>query len=138
MNARSKANNAVAETHHGRLFIPVLATVLSAVFCWAQHGNAQAKYLGAISGVVTDSAGARIPDANVIATDTTTKFISKVVTDASGEYTIPFITPDTYDVDHFSQRVWLANQDKCCCDGGRHCRCAFTFWLLAPRLPRCW
>src|SRR5580693_1485639 len=76
----------------------MIATTLLVLFCGATQSNAQAKYLGALSGAVSDAAGGRVPGANITATDTTTKFVSKVVTDAAGEYTIPFITPDTYDV----------------------------------------
>ena len=76
------------------MIVPIVAVAL----CGATKSNAQAKYLGAISGTVNDSANARIPDASVVATDTVTKFVSKVVTGGSGEYTIPFLTPDTYEV----------------------------------------
>jgi len=72
--------------------------VVVAMLCMTTRISAQAKYLGALSGVITDSAGARVPNANVSATDTTTKYVTKAVSDATGEYTIPFITPDTYDV----------------------------------------
>jgi hypothetical protein len=76
----------------------MVVTTLFVLVCGATQSNAQAKYLGALSGAVSDAAGGRVPGASITATDTTTKYVSKVVTDASGEYTIPFITPDTYDV----------------------------------------
>ena len=83
------------------LFRGVPWTIVSIVLlalCGATYGNAQAKYLGAISGIVTDSAGARVPGASISARDTTTQYVSKVVTDSTGAYTIPFIAPDTYEV----------------------------------------
>ncbi|MGB7265851.1 MAG: TonB-dependent receptor, partial [Terracidiphilus sp.] len=76
----------------------MIVSIILVVLCGATKSDAQAKYLGAISGTVADTAGGRIPGASVVATDTVTKFVSKVVTDGTGEYTIPFLTPDTYEV----------------------------------------
>jgi len=56
------------------------------------------QYLGTLSGSVSDSSGAKVVGANVTATDITTKFETKAVTNGSGSYTIPFLTPDTYSV----------------------------------------
>jgi hypothetical protein len=56
------------------------------------------QYLGTLSGSVADATGAKIVGANVTAKDITTNFETKVVTNGSGEYTIPFLTPDTYTV----------------------------------------
>jgi hypothetical protein len=56
------------------------------------------QYLGTLSGSVADATGAKIVGANVTAKDVTTNFETKVVTNGSGEYTIPFLTPDTYTV----------------------------------------
>ena len=56
------------------------------------------QYLGTISGTVSDSTGAKIVDAAVTATDTTTNFVSKGVTNGSGDYTIPSLTPDVYTI----------------------------------------
>jgi Carboxypeptidase regulatory-like domain/TonB dependent receptor len=56
------------------------------------------QYLGTLSGTVTDSSGANVVGAVVTATDVTTSFTTKVVTNGSGGYTIPFLTPDTYEV----------------------------------------
>jgi hypothetical protein len=46
-----------------------LCLVLAGVLSLCAQLNAQAKYLGAFSGVVTDAAGARVPNANVAAKD---------------------------------------------------------------------
>jgi hypothetical protein len=97
MDAMKRTVNATRKSLIGRALWMIVPIVL-VVLCGSTKSDAQAKYLGAINGTVTDSAGARIPDASVTATDTVTKFISRVVTDTSGEYTIPFITPDTYNV----------------------------------------
>lgn len=76
----------------------IVVPIILVALCGVTKVNAQARYLGALSGAVTDSAGARVPGAIITATDTTTQYVSKVVSDATGEYTIPFITPDTYNV----------------------------------------
>ncbi|HEY5253087.1 MAG TPA: carboxypeptidase-like regulatory domain-containing protein [Acidobacteriaceae bacterium] len=54
------------------------------------------QYLGNITGNVSDPTGAKIADAQVTATNATTKFVTKSVTNASGGYSIPFLNPGTY------------------------------------------
>jgi hypothetical protein len=56
------------------------------------------QYLGTLTGEVTDASGAKIANAEVSATDVTTHFTTKTKTNGAGEYSIPFLTPDTYDV----------------------------------------
>jgi hypothetical protein len=56
------------------------------------------QYLGTLTGEVTDASGAKIANADVSATDVTTHFTTKTKTNGSGGYSIPFLTPDTYDV----------------------------------------
>src|ERR1700742_2066063 len=56
------------------------------------------QYLGTLTGEVTDSSGAKIANADVSATDITTHFTTKTKTNGSGEFSIPFLTPDTYEV----------------------------------------
>lgn len=73
------------------LFLPLLLT-LCALPIHAQT------YLGALIGRVSDATGARIAGATVTATDTTTHFSTKAVTNGSGSYSIPSLTPDTYNI----------------------------------------
>jgi len=73
------------------IFLLLIVSIL------AMPSQAQ-KYLGGLTGSVTDPTGARIANAEVTATDTITKFVSKTTTNSAGEYTVPFITPSTYDV----------------------------------------
>ena len=56
------------------------------------------QYLGTISGSVADASGAKVVGAEVSATDTTTNFVSKGVTNNAGDYTIPSLTPDVYTI----------------------------------------
>src|ERR1035438_8937732 len=56
------------------------------------------RYLASLTGSVSDPTSAKIVGATVTATDLTTKFSTKAVTNGSGDYSIPFLTPDTYDV----------------------------------------
>lgn len=60
-------------------------------------GHAQ-RYMGSLTGQISDPTGAKISGATVTATDTTTHFSTKTVTNESGSYSIPFLTPDTYDI----------------------------------------
>ena len=69
------------------------------VACLAAPSSIHAQqYLGTLSGSVSDPTGAKVVGASVTATDITTKFETKAVTNGSGDYTIPFLTPDTYSV----------------------------------------
>lgn len=54
------------------------------------------RYLGSISGEVTDATGARVPGAQVTATEAATKFKTTVVTKAAGAYDMPALQPGTY------------------------------------------
>lgn len=56
------------------------------------------RYLGAISGVVTDPTGANVPGVDVTATDAATKYVTTVKTNGTGEYSMPSLQPGTYTV----------------------------------------
>src|SRR5258705_11942049 len=56
------------------------------------------QYLGTLTGEVADTSGAKIANADVSATDITTHFTTRTKTNGSGGYSIPFLTPDTYEV----------------------------------------
>jgi hypothetical protein len=56
------------------------------------------RYLGVLSGEVSDSTGAKVPGAQVTAVEGTTNFVTNVVTDGSGTYNIPSIQPGTYSI----------------------------------------
>ena len=58
---------------------------------------AQAIY-GTIYGQVTDSSGASIPNATITVTDVSKGTSVQVTTNQSGEYLVPHLIPDTYDV----------------------------------------
>jgi len=79
----------------------LLAFVVAALLATSSIQAQQ--YLGTLSGSVSDATGAKVVGANVTATDVTTNFETKAVTNGSGEYTIPFLTPDTYKVTVASQ-----------------------------------
>src|SRR5260370_34174045 len=74
----------------GALFL--LLSFVGAVSLQAQQ------YLGTLTGEVTDASGAKIANADVSATDVTTHFTTRTKTNGSGGYSIPFLTPDTYEV----------------------------------------
>jgi Carboxypeptidase regulatory-like domain/TonB dependent receptor len=59
--------------------------------------TAQAVY-GSVFGTVTDSTGAVVPNATVTVTDTTKGTSVSVQSDASGEYRVQHLIPDTYNV----------------------------------------
>jgi hypothetical protein len=53
---------------------------------------------GTITGRISDSAGAVIPNARVLVTEISTATTATVVSNAVGEYTVPFLVPGTYSV----------------------------------------
>ena len=76
-----------------------LALAIALLFALAGYQPIVAQqYLGTLAGNVADSSGAKVAGATVTAKDVTTNFVTKVVTNAAGEYTIPFLTPDTYSI----------------------------------------
>ena len=52
----------------------------------------------AITGIVSDSAGAIIPGAAVTVTSSTTGIQKRVVTGSAGEYNVNYLTPGNYDI----------------------------------------
>lgn len=73
-------------------FLPVALLVLLSSNLIAQE------YLAAISGTVTDSTGAVLPNVTVTAENSDTHFKTAAKTNAAGIYTVPFLTPGTYSV----------------------------------------
>jgi hypothetical protein len=68
------------------------------LFLFLAIGLTWASIAGSISGLVTDSSGAVITGAKVIATDTQTGVQTTVTTDAKGFYSLPALPVGTYDL----------------------------------------
>jgi hypothetical protein len=75
----------------------VLIAAASCLFLATSLAHAQ-RYLGAISGEVSDSTGAKVPGAQVTAVEATTKYSTHVVTSGDGVYSFPALNPGTYTV----------------------------------------
>jgi hypothetical protein len=56
------------------------------------------EFRGALSGVLTDPAGAVIPAAKVVATEQKTGTTTQTVSDSAGQYSLPFLLPGDYDI----------------------------------------
>ena len=78
-----------------------LGLLLTVMLC-ALPAHAQ-QYLGTLSGNVSDLTGAKVVGAQVTATDVATNFVTRVVTNASGDFTIASLTPGTYTVSIVAQ-----------------------------------
>lgn len=74
--------------------VMVLVAILGCLFCPA----AFAQTSQSITGRVTDSTGAVIPNAKVTVHNEATGVDRQVVTTATGSYTVPFLDPGVYDV----------------------------------------
>ncbi|HUY82394.1 MAG TPA: TonB-dependent receptor [Acidobacteriaceae bacterium] len=76
------------------------ALAVVALFCllpFVPLAQGQSIY-GTMYGTVTDSSGAVVPGATVTVTDVTKNTSTKVQTNATGNYTVQNLSPDTYDV----------------------------------------
>jgi Carboxypeptidase regulatory-like domain len=71
--------------------------VLLAVLISSTPSSAQ-EFRGTISGAVTDSAGAVVPNVQVTATEISTGSKTQTITNGDGEYTLPFLLPGDYEI----------------------------------------
>ncbi|HEV2327087.1 MAG TPA: carboxypeptidase-like regulatory domain-containing protein, partial [Terracidiphilus sp.] len=67
--------------------------LISAIFCAGAFLNAQQ-----FTGHVTDSTGAVLPRATVLAHNLATGVETRTTTTSSGDYTIPYLIPGNYTV----------------------------------------
>jgi hypothetical protein len=75
----------------------VLALVACASFLVSVPAHAQSVY-GSIFGTVTDSTGAAVPDATITVKDEAKGTIVTATSNGSGDYSIPHLIPDVYDL----------------------------------------
>ncbi|HEY3625795.1 MAG TPA: TonB-dependent receptor [Terracidiphilus sp.] len=74
-----------------------LALFACAIFLLSTPAGAQAVY-GTIFGTVTDKSGAAVPDATITVTDEAKGTAVTTTSNASGDYSVPHLIPDTYDL----------------------------------------
>jgi hypothetical protein len=76
-----------------RIFVGtvLLAVLLSAAPAWAQTSDS-----ALVLGIVTDPAGAVVPDATVSLTNTATNETKTATTNSSGQYVFPTVSPGNY------------------------------------------
>src|SRR4051794_331559 len=75
----------------------VLALFACASFLLVVPAKAQAVY-GSIFGTVTDKSGAAVPDATITVTDEAKGTVVTTTSNASGDYSVPHLIPDIYDL----------------------------------------
>jgi hypothetical protein len=76
----------------------VLVTAIAFALLFASSSIAQV-VSATLTGTVTDSSGAVVPEATVTATETNTGVTRTTTSSAEGVYTIPFLAPGTYRVE---------------------------------------
>ena len=79
-----------------RLFALAVAAALCVPSVLTLH--AQSVATGTITGTVTDSSGAVVPNATVVLTDTDTGVSHTLTSSSAGTYTAPFLQPGHYEV----------------------------------------
>src|ERR1044072_5926557 len=62
------------------------------------YSNLLAQTSAEITGTVTDTTGALVTEASITITNTATGQVRRVVTNQSGNYSAPFLTPGTYQI----------------------------------------
>lgn len=75
----------------------ILALSLIALLFASLRVHAQ-EFRATLSGSVTDSSGATVPGASITVTEAHTGAVSHTVSDASGQYTVPFLLPGNYTI----------------------------------------
>jgi hypothetical protein len=80
-----------------RLCVPAAIGMLALAGAAGSYARAQAVY-GQIQGTVTDATGAAVPNATITVVDESKGTSVSMSTSASGEFTVPHLIPDTYDV----------------------------------------
>jgi hypothetical protein len=75
-----------------------VAIVAFASLLLVVSSSAQSAIYGTIIGTVTDKTGAAVPGATVTVTDVAKGTITSVKTNAAGDYTVPYLVPDVYNV----------------------------------------
>ncbi len=86
-----------ARTNDGMLMLRVIALLFLLLMLGATLASAQG-VTGRIVGTLTDSSGALVPNATVTITNQDTRIITKVVSNASGEYRADNLPPGKYQV----------------------------------------
>ena len=75
-----------------------LASAAALFVCAALPSSAQSTGSGTITGTVTDTTGAVVPNAAVLIRDTDTNVAHTTGTDGAGNYVAPFLLPGNYEV----------------------------------------
>ncbi len=66
--------------------------------CLTAGGAMAQEFRGAVTGLVNDSSGGRLPGVTITATNVATNIASTTVTNGDGNYTIPYLNPGQYTV----------------------------------------
>ena len=74
-----------------------LALIACATLLFSTAARAQAVY-GSIFGTVTDKSGAAVPNATITVTDEAKGTVVTTTSNASGDYSVPHLIPDVYDL----------------------------------------
>src|SRR6266540_90117 len=77
----------------------MVMVAVSVLLAWsAPRGAAAQTIRGSMTGTVSDSTGAMVPGATVTVTEAATGIVTTAVTDQRGGYTLPLLSPGTYQV----------------------------------------
>jgi len=80
-----------------RVRVPLMVGAVVALLATGPYAMAQAVF-GQILGTVTDPTGAAVPNATIVVTDISKGTSVTLTSNASGEFAVPHLIPDDYDV----------------------------------------
>lgn len=89
-----------------------ISAVFVMLFLLGARANAQTSSSGVVLGTVSDASHAVIPGIEVDLTNTATNITVKQVTNASGQYVFPVVTPGTYHIVFKNDRFRTARLDN--------------------------
>ena len=78
-----------------RVILESLALLFIVAFAAGSYAQGTS---GTITGLVTDSGGATVPNAQIVVTETTTGIVHQLKSGDTGLYTVPFLPPGQYSV----------------------------------------
>ncbi len=80
-------------------FGPILGCALIVALILAPSSTYAQEFRATVSGTVSDSTGAVVPNTAVTVTELNTGSVSKTTSDNAGQYVVPFLAPGTYRIE---------------------------------------
>ena len=94
----ARQSSSILDTYPSRFLLQALFGFPLLLLFVLSSARAQ-EFRGTISGTIADASGAVVPNAQILATETSHGTVNKTVSDSAGQYVIPFLLPGTYRIE---------------------------------------